>query len=258
RLGGSLVWGELLYALAAGMQGVSSATRLEIASELLDAAQDAQACCPARVLRQALTCWAWSMVAVGREEEGRARVIDCYRGARVTGRSGNALRACLWLAEFAWRENQAQNALQWIDAAQRLTDAAEQPGVVAEVSLHQIVVAVLQGDLALATHTFVKIPAATLAAWAGEAFHQAVEAGALLARAGGLQHIAGALTRALDALPDPRNDLAIVRAFRREQLGLDESAAEAPHTTVGVDSVVAKARSDLATLHEYLRRSRRR
>ena len=249
RLSGSQTWCDLLMAISGSDEGMDAAERLEVCVELL---QTARALRAPRAVHAALSRQAWALMALDRIEDSERAIIDWYRTAHAGGQDSAGALACLWLAEFAWRQEDVPRAQTWVETARRMASFLPAHHHMHQaIHMSEIAMAAVRGDLAAGIAHFVALPADFLASARRGNLEHLVEVGALLARLARLDHLFRSLSSALAPLSNVKDNVPLVNQFRARHLGDWQGVSTIDATSA--ERVGDRARADLATLHQYLR-----
>jgi DNA-binding SARP family transcriptional activator len=255
RMSGSRTWCDLLVAFSEGTASTDPEFRISVANELLVSARELHSQSRAEF---AMARLAWAQLALERNEAAAATAYEWYLQSRSQARHIPAAIACLWLAEIAWRLDDALTARRWLDDTRQLL--LGEPGHTLHQSLatHAVVVSVLAGDLGDAMQQFLAIGEDVLAnCQRFPLLEQVAEAGALLARRAGLDHLAQSLAQSLADIAHPNNWVPLVNRFRQLQIGAAAVAQERPGLQA-VEVATSNARRDLGALYSFCRSSLRR
>jgi DNA-binding SARP family transcriptional activator len=254
RMDGSRTCWDLLLAFSDGVAGADAEFRITVANELLVSARNLRS--PRRA-EFAFARLAWAQLSLDRTEASAATVYEWYRMSRSEGREAQAAIACVWLAEAAWREDDTLTAKRWLGDTRQLLQQHETNTLYQSVCAHAVIVSVLEGDLDASMAHFLSIGAEVLVRCRTfPLLEQATEAGALLARTAGLEHLTQTLSEALSIISSPNNQVPVVQRFRERHLGLKPLSAEA-RTPQAVDEASGRARRDLDALYRFCRSSLR-
>ncbi len=262
RYAGSMAWREVLLAVSLYVPTLSPQTQLRIADELNDMAVDMRTPWLAQTAQQR-RAHAWlSMDSLSQAAEA-ARAwhqLACAEGMDVS-----VGQACLFLAELAWRQDDAVNAALWLDKMPNLqTDGRDESLTLIGAGLMQTAVAAMQGRRDVAVGQFLNLPRLTLLGLQWPTLELALECGAWVAQVAGAALLQASLTSMLSDM-QTRGQTSPLKQRSRERCFAwptpvptwqDASVAmsrEAPADPVVLASAATQGRRALVALHDWLR-----
>jgi DNA-binding SARP family transcriptional activator len=253
RLEGSRLWWDLLTVYSEAAVNPDAQARLALANELLDTARKLQS---TRRIELAMARIAWVQLAQDDLPAATATAYEWYAVSRSADRRPQAAMACIWLAEAAWRQHDLETARRWLADARELLKEDARSALFKSIHAHAMAVEALDGNLEDGAKMLLTLGTETIASCATfPLLEQATEAGALLARLAGLDHLSRSLRESMSKFTHPNNVVPLVQRMRQKVLGEVVVSEPTPHI---IDASSARARADLAVLHEYFDSARRR
>jgi DNA-binding SARP family transcriptional activator len=253
RLGGSGVWWDLLTMYSEAAANPDAGARLAVAEELLATARELKS---TRRVEIALARMAWVQLALDDLTAATATVYEWYALSRSAERWLQAALACVWLAEVAWRQHDLATASRWLAVARQMLQDDPASTVHHAIHAHAMAVAALDGDVEEAAKMLLAVGTETIARCATfPLLERATEAGALLARHAGLDHLSRSLSESLSQLTHPNNVVPLVLRMRQQAFG--DAVVPGPNPQ-SIQAASDRARADLTVLHEYFERAQRR
>jgi DNA-binding SARP family transcriptional activator len=268
RYAGSLAWREVLWAVSLYVPTLSPQTQVRIADEMQDMAVEMRTpwLTQAAHQRRAHAWLAMDRLTQASEAARAWHQLACAEGMHVS-----AGQACLFLAELAWREDDACNAALWLEKIPNLQPVGRDESLVLiGASIMRAVVAAAQGHRDAAVAQFLNLPRLTLLGLPWPQWELALECGALVAQAVEAPVLEASLTTWLRGM-QPSSQTTPLKQRSRERCfagfpsqpvnAHPEAASNEAHTgpldRAAIESTASQARQALVVLHDWLRNQAR-
>jgi DNA-binding SARP family transcriptional activator len=262
RYAGSMAWREVLLAVSLHVPTLSPQAQIRIADELNAIAVDMRTPWLAQTAQQR-RAHAW--LAMDRPSQAAQAARTWHQLACAEGTDVSVAQACLFLAELAWRQDDASNAALWLEKLPNLkSDGRDESLTLISAWLMHATVAAMQGHRDVAVAQFLNLPRLTLLGLQWPTLELALECGAWVAHVAGAALLQATLTCMLSDMPShgqtsPLKQRSRERCFAWPASVLTlEDAAVAMSRAVPVDleamaSAAAQGQQTLMALHDWLR-----